>query len=173
MYLFFAVLNIYLRSFFFFIDTNNIWHWRLPLQGLLNELVAAGLFYLIFRILFSIITIPKLRKVFLALFVTIWIIINYINYQYANTFNSLLPFSWFYELKNITEIGSYGDILFQNTDFDMIYLILIPLFFSIYIIFYLDYLWKKTRKRDVLYIFFISIFFQSSTLYADIQPRIE
>ena len=91
MYLFFAVLNIYLRSFFFFIDTNNIWHWRLPLQGLLNELVAAGLFYLIFRILFSIITIPKLRKVLLALFVTTWIIINYINYQYANTFNSLLP----------------------------------------------------------------------------------
>ena len=173
MYLFFAVLNTYLRSFFFFIDTNNIWHWRLPFQGMLNELVAAGLFYLIFRILFSIITIPKLRKVLLALFVTIWIIINYINYQYANTFNSLLPFSWFYELKNITEIGSSGEILFQNTDFDMIYLILIPFFFSIYFIYYLDYLWKKTRKRDVLYIFFISVFFQSSTLYADIQPRIE
>ena len=32
---------------------------------------------------------------------------------------------------------------------------------------------EKTRKRDVLYIFFISVFFQSSTLYADIQPRIE
>ena len=159
MYLFFAVLNTYLRSFFFFIDTNNIWHWRLPLQGLLNELVAAGLFYLIFRILFSIITIPKLRKVLLALFVTIWIIINYINYQYANTFNSLLPFSWFYELKNITEIGSSGEILFQNTDFDMIYLILIPFFFSIYFIYYLDYLWEKTRKRYVLCIFFISVFF--------------
>ena len=159
MYLFFVVLNTYLRSFFFFIDTNNIWHWRLPLQGLLNELVAAGLFYLIFRILFSIITIPKLRKVLLVLFVTIWIIINYINYQYANTFNSLLPFSWFYELKNITEIGSSGDILFQNKDFDMIYLILIPFFFSIYNIFYLDYLWKKTRKRDVINIIFISVFF--------------
>ena len=128
MYLFFAVSNIYLRSFFFFIDTNNIWHWRLPLQGLLNELVAAGLFYLIFRILYSIITTPKLRKVLLALFVTTWIIINYINYQYANTFNSLLPFSWFYELINITEIGSSDDILLQNTDFDMIYLILIPFF---------------------------------------------
>ena len=136
MYLFFAVLNTYLRSFFFFIDTNNIWHWRLPLQGLLNELVAAGLFYLIFRILFSIITTPKLRKVLLALFVTTWIIINYINYQYANTFNSLLPFSWFYELKNITEIGSSGDMLFQNADFDMIYLILIPFFFSIYFIYF-------------------------------------
>ena len=173
MYLFFAFLNTYLRSFFFFIDTNNIWHWRLPLQGLLNELVAAGLFYLIFRILYSIITTPKLRKVLLALFVTTWIIINYINYQYANTFNSLLPFSWFYELKNITEIGSSGDMLFQNTEFDMIYLILIPFFFSIYFIYYLDYLWEKTRKRDVLYIFFISVFFQSSTLYADIQPRIE
>ena len=111
MYLFFVVLNSYLRSFFFLIDTNNIWHWRLPLQGLLNELVAAGLFYLIFRILFSIITISKIRKVLLVLFVTTWIIINYINYQYANTFNSLLPFSWFYELKNITEIGSSGDIL--------------------------------------------------------------
>ena len=76
MYLFFAVLNISLRSFFFFIDTNNIWHWRLPLQGLLNELVAAGLFYLIFRILFLIITFRKLRKVILTLFVMIWIIIN-------------------------------------------------------------------------------------------------
>ena len=153
MYLFFAVLNTYLRSFFFFIDTNNIWHWRLPFQGMLNELVAAGLFFLVFKILFSIITIPKLRKVLLALFVTIWIIINYINYQYANTFNSLLPLSWFYELKNITEIGDSKDILFQNSNFDMIYLILIPFIFSIYFIFRLDHLWEKTRKRDVIYIF--------------------
>ena len=65
MYLFFAVLNTYLRSFFFFIDTNNIWHWRLPLQGLLNELVAAGLFYLIFRIIFSVVRISKIRKTIL------------------------------------------------------------------------------------------------------------
>ena len=170
MYLFFAFLNTYLRSFFFFIDTNNIWHWRLPLQGLLNELVAAGLFYLIFRILYSIITNPKLRKVLLALFVTTWIIINYINYQYANTFNSLLPFSWFYELKNITEIGSFGDILFQNTDFDMIYLILIPFFFSIYIIFHLDYLWNTTKKRDVFYIF-LSVFFFNHQLCMQIYNR--
>ena len=55
----------------------------------------------------------------------------------------------------------------------MIYLILIPFFFSIYFIYYFYHLWGKTRKRDVLYIFFISVFFQSSTLYADIQPRIE
>merc|ERR1711991_674323 len=48
-----------------------------------------------------------------------------------------------------------------------------PFFFSIYIIFHLDYLWNTTRKRDILYIFFISVFFQSSTLYADIQPKIE
>ena len=173
MYLYFAVLNTYLRSFFFFIDTNNIWHWRLPLQGLLNELVAAGLFYLIFRILFSIITTPKLRKVLLALFVTTWIIINYINYQYANTFNALLPFSWFYELNNFNEIGGSGDILLQNADYDMIYLVLLPFFFSIYFIFRLEHLWEKTRKRDVMFIFLISVFFQSSTLYADIQPRVE
>ena len=151
MYLFFAGLNTYLRSFFFFIDTNNIWHWRLPLQGLLNELVAAGLFYLIFRILFSIITIPKLRKVLLVLFVTTWIIINYINYQYANTFNALLPFSWFYELNNFNEIGGFRDILLQNADFDMIYLILIPFFFSVYFIFYLwDIVKIDCRARDPL-----------------------
>ena len=173
MYLFFAVLNTYMRSFFFFIDTNNIWHWRLPFQGILNELVAAGLFYLIFRILFLIITFRKLRKVLLTLFVMIWIIINYINYQYANTFNALLPFSWFYELNNFNEIGGSRDILLQNADFDMIYLVLLPFFFSIYFIFRLEHLWEKTRKRDVMFIFLISVFFQSSTLYADIQPRVE
>ena len=81
---------------------------------MLNELVAAGLFYLIFRILFLIITIPNLRKVLLVLFVTIWIIINFINYQYANTFNALLPFSWFYELNNFNEIAGSRDILLQT-----------------------------------------------------------
>ena len=100
-----------------------------------------------FKCLFLIITIRKLRKVLLTLFVMIWIIINYINYQYANTFNSLLPFSWFFELENITKIGGSRDILFQNVDFDMIYLILVPFFFSIYFIFHLDNFWKKTRKK--------------------------
>ena len=173
MYLFFAVLNIYLRSFFFFIDTNNIWHWRLPLQGLLNELVAAGLFYLIFRIIFSVVRISKIRKTILLLFLIFWVVINYINYQYASSFNTLLPISWFFELKNISGVGDYDNFIYQNLKIDMIYLILIPLVVSIYFIYYFYHYWGKTKKRDILYIFLISVFFQSSTLYADIQPKIE
>ena len=132
MYLFFAVLNTYLRSFFFFIDTNNIWHWRLPLQGLLNELVAAGIFYLIFRIIFSVVRTSKIRKTILLLFLIFWVVINYINYQYASSFNTLLPISWFFELKNISGVGDYDNFIYQNLEIDMIYLVLIPLVVSIY-----------------------------------------
>ena len=46
----------------------------------------------------------------------IWIIINYINYQYANTFNALLPFSWFYELNNFNEIKKKPELIISFTD---------------------------------------------------------
>ena len=115
MYIYFILLNVYLRSFIFFINSNNIWHWRLPLQGILNELVVAGLFYLVIGLLWIIIKRKRIRKLFLFLFSVLWIVINYINFQYASTFNSLVPISWFSELNNITSLGNINDILIQNT----------------------------------------------------------
>ena len=135
MYIYFIILNVYLRSFIFFINSNNIWHWRLPLQGILNELVVAGLFYLVIGLLWIIIKRKRIRKLFLFLFSVLWIVINYINFQYASTFNSLVPISWFSELNNITSLGSINDILINNIETNMIYMIVIPIMFSFFLFF--------------------------------------
>tara|TARA_B100001971_G_scaffold214225_1_gene250558 strand:- start:5911 stop:6375 length:465 start_codon:yes stop_codon:yes gene_type:complete len=135
MYIYFIILNVYLRSFIFFINSNNIWHWRLPLQGILNELVVAGLFYLVIGLLWIIIKRKRIRKLFLFLFSVLWIVINYINFQYASTFNSLVPISWFSELNNITSLGNINDILIQNIETNMIYMIVIPIMFSFFLFF--------------------------------------
>ena len=173
MYIYFILLNVYLRSFIFFINSNNIWHWRLPLQGILNELVAAGLFYLVIGLLWIIIKRKRIRKLFLFLFSVLWIVINYINFQYASTFNSLVPISWFSELNNITSLGNINDILIQNIETNMIYMIVIPIMFSVCFIFCIEKYWIDLDKRYYLFVFLLSAFFQSSTLYADIHPRIE
>ena len=173
MYIYFILLNVYLRSFILFINSNNIWHWRLPLQGILNELVAAGLFYLVIGLLWIIIKRKRIRKLFLFLFSVLWIVINYINFQYASTFNSLVPISWFSELNNITSLGNINDILIQNIETNMIYMILIPIMFSIFFIFCIEKYWIDLNKIYYLFVFLLSAFFQSSTLYADIHPRIE
>ena len=136
MYIYFILLNVYLRSFIFFINSNNIWHWRLPLQGILNELVVAGLFYLVIGLLWIIIKRKRIRKLFLFLFSVLWIVINYINFQYASTFNSLVPISWFSELNNITSLGSINDILINNIETNMIYMIVIPIMFSFFYFLY-------------------------------------
>ncbi len=135
MYIYFIILNVYLRSFIFFINSNNIWHWRLPLQGIINDLVAAGLFYLVIGLLWIIIKRKRIRKLFLFLFSVLWIVINYINFQYASTFNSLVPISWFSELNNITSLGNINDILIQNIETNMIYMIVIPIMFSFFLFF--------------------------------------
>merc|ERR1711991_1168487 len=110
-------------------------------MGLLNELVAAGLFYLIFRIIFSVVRISKIRRTILLLFLIFWVVINYFNYQYASSFNTLLPISWFFELKNISGVGDYDNFIYQNLEFDIIYLVLIPLVVSIYFIYYFYHYW--------------------------------
>ena len=61
----------------------------------------------------------------------------------------------------------------KNTCFYFLFKEIYIIFFSVYFIFRLEHLWEKTRKRDAMFIFLISVFFQSSTLYADIQPRVE
>ena len=55
----------------------------------------------------------------------------------------------------------------------MIYMIVIPIMFSICFIFCIEKYWIDLDKRYYLFVFLLSTFFQSSTLYADIHPRIE
>ncbi|MAA90931.1 MAG: hypothetical protein CL914_12190, partial [Deltaproteobacteria bacterium] len=145
----------------------------MPLQGILNELVVAGLFYLVIGLLWIIIKRKRIRKLFLFLFSVLWIVINYINFQYASTFNSLVPISWFSELNNITSLGNINDILIQNIETNMIYMIVIPIMFLIFFIFCIEKYWIDLNKIYYLSVFLLSVFFQSSTLYADIHPRIE
>ena len=80
MFLYFATLNIYFRIFVFLINPNNLWHWRLVLQGILQEVVAASFFYLVFRILWILIRPIKLKQIIFFSFVFICTFINFANY---------------------------------------------------------------------------------------------
>jgi phosphoglycerol transferase MdoB-like AlkP superfamily enzyme len=173
MYLYFILLNIYFRIFIFTLYPNNIYHWRVPFKGILNDLVAAGLFYLAFRLLWFIIRPVKIRQTLLLVFVVLWTALNYVNYQFAVSFNSLLPLSWFDEIANVGAMGAGGGDLFRSLlTFDMLKLVVLPLFVSSWIIYKKSHwLFKNLKIRSLFIISILSIVAQSNTLHPDIQPK--
>ena len=52
-------------------------------------------------------------------------------------------------------------------------MIILPLFFSIYFTYKMEKYWFDFRRINIIFVFITSVFFQSATLYADIQPRRE
>ena len=173
MFFYFSLVNIYFRILVLSINTNYLWHWRIPLQGILNDLIAAGLFYLFFKILWVFLKSNSIRSYLLGVFIFFWILINYANYQYTVNFNSLLPLSWFVELRNIFKMVGVLDVTVSVFDMDLVYLIVIPLVFSIATIWiYWENFMSTDRLRSIVLCFILIVFFQSSTLYPDIHPRI-
>ena len=131
MFFYFSAVNIYFRILVIWINTNYLWHWRITLQGILNDLIASGLFYLFFKILWVFLKSNSIRSYLLGVFIFFWILINYANYQYNANFDSLLPLSWFVELRNIFKMVGVLDFAVSIFDMDLVYLIVIPLVFSI------------------------------------------
>ena len=146
MFLYFATLNIYFRIFVFLINPNNLWHWRLVLQGILQEVVAASFFYLVFRILWILIRPIKLKQIIFFSFVFIWTFINFANYEYVETFNKLLPLSWFPELLNVGSMGPFSDLLFSYINWFSFALVILPLVVSGFIIYLIPYHLFKLKK---------------------------
>ncbi|MBT4290096.1 MAG: sulfatase-like hydrolase/transferase [Deltaproteobacteria bacterium] len=171
MFLYFATLNIYFRIFVFLINPNNLWHWRLVLQGILQEVVAASFFYLVFRILWILIRPIKLKQIIFFSFVFIWTFINFANYEYVETFNKLLPLSWFPELLNVGSMGPFSDLLFSYINWFSFALVILPLVVSGFIIYLIPYhLFKLKKIRHFIYVFVIGVSCQSGTLQPEIQP---
>jgi len=172
MFIYLISLNFYFRIFVFAINPAHIWHWRLPAQGLLNEIVAAGLFYLFFKILWYF--IPRLRGrrvVFLAL-MTVWIAVNYINYEYSRVFNMLLPLSWFREIANVAAMDGGGDILKGLWRWEVLLLLVLPLVLTVWLVLARPpYLFEKAGIGYLLGVFIFCSLAQSATLFPDIQPK--
>ena len=147
MFFYFFAVNIYFRILVLSINTNYLWHWRLPLQGILNDLIAAGLFYLFFKILWVFLKNNSIRTYLLGVFIFFWILINYANYQYTENFNLLLPLSWFVELRNIFKMVGVLDVAVSIIEMNLVYLIVIPLVFSIATIWKF---WKSFMSMDRL-----------------------
>jgi len=174
MYAFLVILNFYFRLSIVFLNPNNWWHWRLPVQGFLNELYAAGIFYLALMILWIVVRPIRLRQIVFLVFVSLWTLVNFANFQYANSFNVLLPLSWFYELENMGEMGSLMTLILGFVDLNFFLWVIIPIAISFYLTF------KKSgsllllkKKRHVIYVILISAVAQNQTLYPDIAPRHE
>lgn len=170
MFLFILALNIYFRFFIFLLYPDNIWHWRIPAQGLLNDVVAAALFTLIFKLIFLIRGFKHTKE---ALFSTVcfgWIVLNYLNYEFAANFNSLLPLSWFSEVQYIADMG-FKDIVTDLISFKFLLLIILPTSAVAWITKTFPAHILGSSKRWIAFILFIGVLAQSTTLYPDIQPR--
>ena len=171
MFIYFVILNVYFRIFLFLINPNNLWHWRIPVQGILQEIVAAGVFYLCFKGLFLIIRSTILRQIIFLIFVLSWTSLNFINYEYADTFNKLLPLSWFFEVSNVGAMGSLVEVTKDYMNRDLALRFILPIVLSFLLIFkFPDFLFKIRKFRHIIYVFLISSVCQSATLDPGIQP---
>ncbi len=171
MFIFVVLLNFYFRIFVFFINSNNIWHWRIPAQGLANEIVAASLFYLFLKILWLIIPYIRVRKFVFLVFIIAWSAINYINHEFASVFNTLLPMSWFKEAQNVTAMDSGMDLLKGLYNWQFLLQVIIPVAICIIAIrLKPSILFERPKLRYLILIFLTGSFMQSMTLFPDIQP---
>jgi phosphoglycerol transferase MdoB-like AlkP superfamily enzyme len=172
MFAYFAVLNIYFRLFIFVLNPNNIWHWRIALQGILQDLVAASVFYLFFNFLFLLIGSKKIRLPLFLSFTVVWVLVNFANYEYADTFNKLLPLSWFAELINLNAMGSFAGLVSDYLNLQTLFQVVIPILISVFLVlrFYDKLLMPFKIKRLVL-VFFFGSACQAATLDPGIQPR--
>ncbi len=171
MFLYFSVLNIYFRLFLFFLNPNNLWHWRIPAQGILQDLVAASVFYLFFKLFFLLPLGKRVKSLLFLLFTSAWIIINFTNYEYADTFNKLLPLSWFPELMNLNTMGSFGDLAADYLNLHTFLQVLAPLVVTLYLLIrHFDWLFSRIRLKQGVMVFLFGSVCQSATLDPGIQP---
>jgi phosphoglycerol transferase MdoB-like AlkP superfamily enzyme len=171
MFVYFALLNIYFRLFLFLLNPNNLWHWRIPFQGIMQDLVAAAVFYLFFKVLFTLVPGRKLKSVIFLSFTSLWIFINFTNYEYADTFNKLLPLSWFAELVNLNSMGSFSDLVLDYVNIHTFLQVILPLVVCFYLVIgHGDRLFKPLRIKAAIVIFLFGSVCQAVTLDPGIQP---
>lgn len=171
MYFHLVLLNIYFRFFVFLLNPKNLWHWRLPVQGILQDIIAAGVIYLIFRILWIFIRPNPIRKIVFFSYVFLWTLVNFANYQYADTFNKLLPLSWFSEIGNVGAMGSMTELISDYLNLETLFQVIFPLLVSAYLVFkHGKFLFRLNKVRSIIYVFIISVVCQSASLDPGIQP---
>jgi glucan phosphoethanolaminetransferase (alkaline phosphatase superfamily) len=174
MFLYLVCLNVYSRLFIFSLHPDNIWHWRLPAQGLLNELVAAGVFYLVFKILWFVIPFIRLRQIVFLTVVIPWIAINYVNFEYARIFNMLLPLSWFREIGNAGAMDGGGDVVRGLLQWEFLLLMIVPVLISLSMSLRKhSSFFENPRFRSLIGVFLLGSMAQSATLSPDIQTRLD
>lgn len=171
MFLFFVLLNAYFRLFLLLINTNNIWHWRLVLQGFLNDVVAAGFFYFILVFLWIPVRSIRSRQLVFALFTLCWILINIVNYEYAFTFNRLVPLAFFVEFQNIDSVGSIWSVFADYLNVSNVLNGIPPIILTLFITLKAPRrLFRPKLGWRAIVIFLICAAAQSATLTPAIQP---
>ena len=171
MFVFFVCLNSYFRIFLIFINLTNTWHWRLTLQGFLHDVVAAGVFYLIFSGLWIFIKSVRIRQILFLLFTITWIFVNQVSYEYAYTFNRMAPIRFFLEFRNLDAVGDLTALFWDYVHWKNVLHFIVPLLVSLLLIFKYPTRFLKVKKaRHLIYITIFSIGCQSATLTPAIQP---
>lgn len=172
MFIYFILLNFYFRISIFLLFPHNIWHWRVAFQGLSNDVAAAAIFYLFFRILWLFIRPNVIRKGIFIGFIVLWIGVNFINHEYASEFNSLLPLSWFEnEINNVGTVDATTEVLETLTTGNFFTNVVIPLAVSLLVLFKAGFFLKSKGLVRMLLVFLIGVIAQSNTLYPDFQPK--
>lgn len=171
LFLYFILLNIYFRFYIFILNKESLWHWRLPALGVLNDVVAAGVFFLCFQLLWILIRKQNLRKWIFFISLLPWVLLNYVNYQYIATFNKILPLAWFHEFwVNKNAMGSYGSFIKTLLDFAFFSQIIIPIIVTLALLRWSPRFLKLGKWWYLPVIILLSVAAQSSTLDPDIQP---
>ncbi len=170
LYFYFVLLNCYFRILIFFVNPNNIWHWQLPVRGILEEIVAAGVFWLGLSLLWVVVRFVRIKQIILFLFLSLWTLINFANYEYASTHNHLLPLSWLKELTNFSSMGGTSTLVTDYLHWNLLLQVVLPILLSgILIIKFPDWFFKAKKIRYFIFVFLASFAAQAGTLDPGIQ----
>ena len=129
----FFLTNAFFRAAFIFpIDWRHLYHWRIGFKGLMHDVVAAGVFYVVFALIFLFLKGKALRRVVLVLFLVAWGSLNYVNYQFALSHDELLPLFFFDEFSNYREdAANLGAIVSQFLNLEILAHLLVPPFLTL------------------------------------------
>ncbi|MBU3914803.1 LTA synthase family protein, partial [bacterium] len=108
------------------------------------------------------------------IFLFVWSSLNFANHEFASEFNTLLPLSWFKELRNAGSVDIGADIIPILLGREFLLNVLIPVTAGVILTFVFPTKILKSSKR--IHMLFIVIFasaLQSATLNPEIQPRHE
>ncbi len=137
----------------------------------MQDLVAASVFYLFFKVLFLLFGNRKVKSGLFLILTSAWIVINFTNFEYADTFNKLLPLSWFVELVNVSSMGSFSTLVSDYLNLNTLLQLVVPLAVTFYIgVRHRERFFRPLRLKTGVGVFLLGSVCQTITLDPGIQP---